>query len=378
MVKNKGLVAEAYEWDEEDVSSDDNDMTEVKVLMVLADDENVAVCKESARNGEWMKISMRKLHTLLDMEDNDERKSFLDYLCIDLNYVEEQRNNLVEQIPSQKKIILGLDQLTEYPFSSRQTDLVFVKSSAENIKVSILGVERPWLSEGEGFTLPNHDTGRILPAESQVKITDPTIAIIESSATKYDSADESSVCSNPLPLLEKLAGAKPISRPKTIKSILKSNSTFKPETLKGVTINEPTSTPAKGNKNVSASKRNSAPTGKLKNVKIDDDIRLSIAMKELNDLKLKISKNQSSYSRINKPQQIPQNALQNKYKTQLKKNCELYGLNNHLSENFYNVLFCKKCERTDHRTCDHAEYMSTMNMTQNLKSQGRSSSRSKM
>ncbi|GJS17079.1 retrovirus-related pol polyprotein from transposon TNT 1-94 [Tanacetum coccineum] len=49
MVKNKGLIAEAYEWDEE-VSSDDNEMVEVKVLMALAE-ENDAVSKESARNG---------------------------------------------------------------------------------------------------------------------------------------------------------------------------------------------------------------------------------------------------------------------------------------------------------------------------------------
>nr|GFB31181.1 retrovirus-related Pol polyprotein from transposon TNT 1-94 [Tanacetum cinerariifolium] len=60
MVKNKGLVAEAYEWDEEDVSSDDNEMVEVKVLMALADDKNIVVGKESAKNGEWVKISMRK------------------------------------------------------------------------------------------------------------------------------------------------------------------------------------------------------------------------------------------------------------------------------------------------------------------------------
>nr|GEV51087.1 hypothetical protein [Tanacetum cinerariifolium] len=44
------LVAKVYEWDEEDFASDDNDMTEVKVLMVLADDENVVVGKESTRN----------------------------------------------------------------------------------------------------------------------------------------------------------------------------------------------------------------------------------------------------------------------------------------------------------------------------------------
>ncbi|GKG14274.1 hypothetical protein Tco_0353874, partial [Tanacetum coccineum] len=96
---------------------------------------------------------------------------------------------------------------------------------------------------------------------------------------------------HPLIPLEKLVGVEPVSRPKTIKSILKSNSTFKAETLKGVTINEPTSAPAKGNKNVSASKRNSTPTGKLKNVKTEDDIPSSVVMKELNDLKLQINKN---------------------------------------------------------------------------------------
>ncbi|GJT78994.1 hypothetical protein Tco_1045719 [Tanacetum coccineum] len=58
-VKNKGLIAEAYEWDEEEVPSDDNEMVEVKVLMPLAE-ENDAVSKESATNGEWVKISMRK------------------------------------------------------------------------------------------------------------------------------------------------------------------------------------------------------------------------------------------------------------------------------------------------------------------------------
>ncbi|GJV91507.1 hypothetical protein Tco_1539320 [Tanacetum coccineum] len=131
-------------YDEEDVSSDDNEMVEVKVLMALADDENVVVGKESARNGEWVKISMRK------------------------------------------KRILGLDQLTEEPSSSGQTDLVFVKSSADDTKVSILGVERPWLSEAKGFNSPNHDTGRILPAESQLKVTDSLVIVIDSLVTDYD------------------------------------------------------------------------------------------------------------------------------------------------------------------------------------------------
>ncbi|GKG59763.1 hypothetical protein Tco_0607391, partial [Tanacetum coccineum] len=34
--KNKGLVAETFDWDEEEVS-DDEELTQVKVLMALAD-----------------------------------------------------------------------------------------------------------------------------------------------------------------------------------------------------------------------------------------------------------------------------------------------------------------------------------------------------
>ncbi|GKC21037.1 hypothetical protein Tco_1023187 [Tanacetum coccineum] len=197
--------------DEEEVSSDDNEMVEVKVFMALADD-NDAVSKEGARNGECSnKVNQ----------------------CIS------------EQIPTQKKRILGADQLIEVSSSS--------------------GKKRLGLSESQRNTI------------------DPLVAVTDSFATDYDSADESSVCSTPIPPLEKLVGAEPISGPKTIKSILKSNSTFKAEALKGVIINEPSSAHAKGN----------------------------------------------------------------------------------------------KCERTDHRTCDHAEHMSTMNITQHLKGQVGSSSRSR-
>nr|GEU42716.1 hypothetical protein [Tanacetum cinerariifolium] len=162
-IKNKGLIAEAYEWDEEEVSLDDNEMVEVKGLIALAED-NVTVSK---------------------------------------------------------KRVLGVDQLTKDLSSSGQKDLVFVKSLADDTKVSIPGVKRPWLSKAKGFILPNHDTGRILPAESQRNTTDPSVGVTNSLASDYDSADESSVCSTPLPPLKKLDGAEPTSEPKTIKSNLR-------------------------------------------------------------------------------------------------------------------------------------------------------------
>ncbi|GKE27828.1 retrovirus-related pol polyprotein from transposon TNT 1-94, partial [Tanacetum coccineum] len=223
-----------------EVSSNDNDVTEVKAFMALVDEERVFVGKESARNGEWIKISMKSSGP-------------------------------------------------KYP--------VFIKSSADNSEESVIGNNKPKLSKAKDSTLSNHDTGKVPSNESQRNITDHSVVVSNSSATDYDSDDESSVCSTPLPLLEKLIGVEPVSGPKTIKLILKSKSTFKTKTLKGITINKPSSAPARGNKSSSVSKTNSVLAGKLKNVKMEDDPPLAIVMKELNELKLQISKNKSSYFR---------------------------------------------------------------------------------
>ncbi|GJX56063.1 retrovirus-related pol polyprotein from transposon TNT 1-94 [Tanacetum coccineum] len=46
------------------VSSNDNEVPEVKALMALANEERVYVSNESARNGEWIKISMKKCNIM--------------------------------------------------------------------------------------------------------------------------------------------------------------------------------------------------------------------------------------------------------------------------------------------------------------------------
>nr|GEU32238.1 retrovirus-related Pol polyprotein from transposon TNT 1-94 [Tanacetum cinerariifolium] len=219
------------------------------VLIALADDENVVVGKESARNKEWVKISMKKhVNTEILKENQNLRKELKELTTI----TETWLNN--------------------------------------SNKVNQCIMERPWLFEAKGFTLPN-----------------------------YDTADESSVCSTPLPPMEKLADVGLIYESKTIKSILKSNSTFKPETLKKVTINKPTLAPAKGNQNVLAFKRNSAPTGKL----------------NISKVKVYLLQDPKAQDHQNTPP------------------CIHYGFNDHLSDDYVKYPICDICGSYDQDTHGH-------------------------
>ncbi|GJS71088.1 hypothetical protein Tco_0703929 [Tanacetum coccineum] len=178
--------------------------------------------------------------------------------------------------------------------------------------MSITSSNIPKSSDTEDYTLPNQDTNKVPSNESQRNTTDPSVVVSDSLATDYDSGNESSVYSTPLLSLKKLDSVEPIFGPKTIKLILKSKSTFKAETLKGITINEPSSAPARC-KSSSASKTNSALAGSSK-----------CTSKQIQN-SIQISKKKSSYSRNKNAQQ---------------------------------------CKRTNHRTCDHAEFMSSMNANQ--------------
>nr|GEX97281.1 hypothetical protein [Tanacetum cinerariifolium] len=121
---------------------------------------------------------------------------------------------------------------------------------------------------------------------------------------------------HPFLLLEKLNDAKPVFGPKTIKSIMKSKSTFKVETLKGIAINEPSSAPARANKCSSVSKTNSASAGES-----------------------------SSRSRPARPAiHFP--------------SCIHYGYNDHKSDDYVYYLICETCGNYDHNTQGHNKIIS--------------------
>ncbi|GKE71162.1 retrovirus-related pol polyprotein from transposon TNT 1-94 [Tanacetum coccineum] len=102
---NKSLVAETFDWDEEEVS-DDEEVTEVNVLMALVDDE-LSVGKNHARNGKWIDIIMRKVNILLSMDEDANWQNYLKYINIYLKFVEEQRLNLLSKY---NKIIFELNK----------------------------------------------------------------------------------------------------------------------------------------------------------------------------------------------------------------------------------------------------------------------------
>ncbi|GKA68619.1 hypothetical protein Tco_0768536 [Tanacetum coccineum] len=98
--------------------SDDEEMTQVKVLMALSNDELV-VGKNHARNGEWIDVTMRKVNILLSMDEDVDWQIYLKYIRIDLKFVEEQRI----LVPESQAIneCLGLIEAPTDPESSKES-----------------------------------------------------------------------------------------------------------------------------------------------------------------------------------------------------------------------------------------------------------------
>ncbi|GJV50630.1 retrovirus-related pol polyprotein from transposon TNT 1-94 [Tanacetum coccineum] len=242
-LKNKGLVTETFDWDEEEVS-DEEKVTQVKLLMALADDE-LTVGKSHTRNGEWVNITIRKVNTLLSMDEDADWQNYLKYINIDLKFVEEQRLNLLskynkmvfelnkcrdellilkqakldavtfqiqnselinEKIPHQKKKVLGGELLTESSSKINGNENLFILAS--------IGYDQEMVSKTEDWVerlnpdskLSNFNTGRILVPESQA-----VNESLETSNTPKSSKDSEAEFLTPLPPLKILQGASPSS-----------------------------------------------------------------------------------------------------------------------------------------------------------------------
>ncbi|GKD09999.1 retrovirus-related pol polyprotein from transposon TNT 1-94 [Tanacetum coccineum] len=167
MVKNKDLVVETYECDEEEVTSDDNEMVEVKVLMALADD-NDAVSKKGTRNGEWVNISMRKC---------DIRKPiwYLDSGCSrHMVGVKSYLHKYVEQ-PG-PKVVFGDDSActTEGYDFIKCNGIVFTKVAFVNgLKYNLVSISQ--LCDAKYIVRFNEKSGTILNSNKEVVMIAPRV-----------------------------------------------------------------------------------------------------------------------------------------------------------------------------------------------------------
>ncbi|GJU29491.1 hypothetical protein Tco_1173080, partial [Tanacetum coccineum] len=129
------------------VSSEDEGTTKIKAFMAIVENEP-AVRKANARSGQWVKITMKKIHRLLSMTDGDERKHVLDYTHVDLHYVEDQRKNLVnkfnllkQELSLHKSELCNLKNIVSINFSL-QNDVIKVNLENESLKDEIFVLRR--------------------------------------------------------------------------------------------------------------------------------------------------------------------------------------------------------------------------------------------
>ncbi|GKD61576.1 hypothetical protein Tco_1299085, partial [Tanacetum coccineum] len=126
------------------------------VLMALADDE-LTMGNNHTRNGEWINITMRKVNILLYMDEDADWENYLKYINVVLN----------EQIPNQKKKIIGGDVLTESSSKKDVNKNLFILASMVYDHKMVLK-SKDWVERhNPNSKLPNFNTGKILVPQSQ-------------------------------------------------------------------------------------------------------------------------------------------------------------------------------------------------------------------
>nr|GEZ20859.1 retrovirus-related Pol polyprotein from transposon TNT 1-94 [Tanacetum cinerariifolium] len=212
--KNKGLVVEIFDWNKEEVF-DNEEVTRVKVLMALADDE-LTVGKSHVRNGEWVDITIRKVNTLLSMDEDADWQNYLkdellslkqaklDAVTFQIQNTELTKLNhaLQEELKEEKKI--NEKWLTRSKIVSQ--------CSSEQIphqKKKVLGGELLT----ESLSKININENAFIPASMRILVpeTQGVNESLETLNTPESSKDSEANFVTPLPPLKNLQGASPSS-----------------------------------------------------------------------------------------------------------------------------------------------------------------------
>ncbi|GJS87070.1 hypothetical protein Tco_0769706 [Tanacetum coccineum] len=174
------IFAKTFDWDEEEVF-DEEEVTQVKVLMALADDE-ITIGKSHARN-EQLK---------------EEKKINEKYLTSS----KKVSQYISEQIPHQKKKVLGGELLTESSSKRNENENLFVPAFMVYDQ-EMVPKTKDWVeSLNPDSKLQNFNTRRILVPESQA-----VNESLKTSNTPLSSKDSEAEFLTPLPPLKILQGA---------------------------------------------------------------------------------------------------------------------------------------------------------------------------
>ncbi|GKG38866.1 hypothetical protein Tco_0460578, partial [Tanacetum coccineum] len=115
--------------------------------MAIVEDEP-SVEKANARSGQWVDITMKKVHRLLSMTNGDEVKHILDYTYVDLHYVGDQRKNFVnkfnllkQELSLHKSELCNLKNNVSINYSL-QNEAIRVNLENESLKDEISDLKR--------------------------------------------------------------------------------------------------------------------------------------------------------------------------------------------------------------------------------------------
>ncbi|GKD67337.1 retrovirus-related pol polyprotein from transposon TNT 1-94 [Tanacetum coccineum] len=293
--KNKGLVAKTFDWDEEEVS-DEEEVTQVKVLMALADDK-LTVGKSHARNSKWVDITMRK------------------------------------------KKVLGGELLTESSSKRNENENLFVPASM-GYDQEMVPKTKDWVERlNLDSKLPNFNTGRILVPKSQA-----VNESLETSNTPDSSKDSKAEFLTPLPPLKILQGASP--------SLEVMPLTFQPHSPKerlGLGMMKHTKPKTQDSPNKSISGTVTVNESKILYCVIckREDHRTSDH--EMYIASLKRSENYKA-----QPYRYASSSKQNlRAKANPFPPCTHCGFNDHMPDDCRNYLECEICGSYDHSTSGH-------------------------
>ncbi|GKE96051.1 hypothetical protein Tco_1580906, partial [Tanacetum coccineum] len=243
-----------------------------------------------------------------------------------------------EQIPHQKKKVLGVELLIEFLSKINIDENAFIPASM-GYDQEMVPKTKDWVKRlNPDSKLPNFNTRSILVPESQV-----VNESLETLNTPESSKDSKTKFLTPLPLLKNLQGASPSSE-----------STFGTVTVSETKQTTP-SVPTEVKDTKQESKLNELT--KLVQMLIDENVNSNQKTQESNS---KIQKTESyksvdssKMSQDSKPKVKSTGSSKSLRPTPIQKpqlKCELCYYTNHSTDDCYRILYCMIYKREDHRT----------------------------